>query len=176
MPPLTAITSDWRPGDAVYQLLAQHNISRAFIDDQIAEFILYWQERGQQNHSWGSKFAKHVIHEWRLHEIKQAQLARIKAMTPDWQPSNKARQALGHLGIPGDFIDACVLTFRLYWMDRGEVSSTWNSRFVDHVKHNHASSRKQIATTANLATIRNSSTRDIRVMDQLADRTWADGQ
>lgn len=166
MPPLTAITFDWRPTDAVYQLLAQHSIPRKFVEDQLPEFILYWQERGELNHSWGSKFSKHVLREWRRHEIEVAQQSRVKPMTPDWMPSNKARNALLELAIPNEFIEQCVLTFRLYWLERGERSSTWNSRFVQHVKFDFARYQQQQVSLA-------ASTRGLGVAEQLTDRSWA---
>lgn len=165
MPPLTAITHDWRPGEATYLHLAQLNIPRQFIEDQVAEFVLYWADRGQQNHSWNSKFAKHVMHEWRLHEIAQAKQKAVKplsAMCTDWKPSRKAIEHLKAQGMTAPFIDDCVNTFIIYWSDRGELHNTWNSKFVAHCEFRH----KQANVQAN----------DLRgrsIRDDLTDKSWA---
>ena len=165
MPPLTAIDSSWRPGDAVYQLLAQHNIPRAFAEDQLPEFILYWSERGQKNHSWGSKFAKHVIHEWRLDEIKRAKQGRVISITHEWRPSKKAVQHLLDVGIAQTFINECIVSFVMYWCERGDEGSTWNSKFVEHVKYRD----RQAQAAANL---HNNGQRMPSLQDELNDRSW----
>lgn len=169
MPPLTSITSEWRPGDAVYQHLAQLNIPRDFIEDQIAEFVLYWQERGQQNHSWGSKFAKHVMHEFRLWEIKKAKQQAVKpltAITADWRPSNKAVDFLLKSGIARSFVDECIVSFVMYWMERGEIGNTWNSKFVQHCQFLD----KKVQAIANT---HNNGVRLPSLQDSLIDRSWA---
>lgn len=170
MPPLTAIGVEWRPGDAVYQLLAQHNIPRDFIEDQVAEFILYWAERGQLNHSWGSKFAKHIMHEWRVHEIQQSKQLAIKplaAMNYEWRPSKKAVDFLLSSGIAKSFVDECIVGFVMYWQERGELSNTWNSKFVQHCKF-----RDQQAQTA--ANTHNNGEPMQSLQENLTDRSWAD--
>lgn len=157
--PARPITSDWRPSDAVYQLLAQHSITREFVDDQLPEFILYWSERGAVQHSWGSKFLKHCIHEWRRREIEQAKVSREVLMSSDWMPSNKARSALLGLDINPAFINDCLEPFKLYWIERGEPSALWNSRFVQHVRFCWANRPAEPRRAW---------------MDELTDRSWAD--
>lgn len=170
MPPLTSIDSTWRPSDAVYQLLAQRAIPREFAEDQVPEFILYWQERGQLNHSWGSKFLKHVIHEWRLHEIKQARSGAEKphtAINSEWRPSKKATDYLLMAGITKAFIDECTVSFVMYWMERGELHNTWNTKFVQHCQF-----RDQQAQSA--ANTHNNGVRMRSIHDDLTDRSWAE--
>ena len=169
MPPLTAITFDWRPGEATYHHLAQLSIPRKFIDDQVSEFVLYWQERGQQNHSWNAKFAKHVMHEWRLYEISQAKQKAVKpltAMTNDWRPSNKAVDFLLLAGISRSFIDECIVSFVMYWMERGELHNTWNSKFVGHCQFRDQQAQK-------IANVQNNGVRMRSIHEDLADRSWA---
>lgn len=171
MPPLSAINAEWRPSDAVYQLLAQHNIPRDFAEGQLPEFILYWQERGQLNHSWGSKFAKHVVHEWRMHEIKQVKQLAVKpltAMSYEWRPSKKAVDFLLGCGIAKPFIDECIVGFVMYWQERGELCNTWNSKFVQHCKF-----RDQQAQAA--ANTYNNGEPMQSLQENLTDRSWADG-
>jgi hypothetical protein len=169
MPPLTAIDRTWRPNDAVYQLLEQRAIPREFAEDQLPEFILYWQERGQKNHSWGSKFLKHVIHEWRSHEIKQARSSAEKpltAMSNEWRPSKKASDYLLKAGITKAFIDECTVSFVMYWVERGELHNTWNSKFVQHCQF-----RDQQAQAA--ANIHSNGQRMRPLQEELVDRSWA---
>jgi hypothetical protein len=168
MPPLTPINSGWRPRDAVYQHLAQLNIPREFIDDQVAEFVLYWQERGQQNHSWGSKFAKHVMHEFREWEIRKAKQQAVKpltAMTDDWRPSKKATDYLLMAGIERPFINECIVSFVMYWMECGELRNTWNSTFVQHCQF---LDRKAQAA----ANQHNNGQRLPSLQESLTDRSW----
>ena len=169
MPPLTSINSEWRPGDAVYQYLAQLSIPRDFIDDQVAEFVLYWRERGQQNHSWGSKFAKHVMHEFRQDEIRKAKLQAVKPLTPmtnDWRPSKKAIDFLLMSDIAQSFIDECIVSFVMYWMERGELANTWNSKFVQHCQY-----RNQQAQS--IANAHSNGQRLPSLQEGLTDRSWA---
>lgn len=157
-----AITHSWRPSEVVYQVLAQHNIPREWIEDQVPEFVIYWSERGAVEHSWGSKFMKHCMHEWRHHEIKQARAVRDIPMTANWVPSQKARAALRASGITDQFInEECLDDFILYWTERGDVGHTWNSKFVQHVRYRWAN-RSNIQKSQSL-------------YDELTDRSWADG-
>lgn len=156
------ITHDWRPSEAVYQVLAQHSIPREFADDQLPEFILYWSERGQIQHSWGSKFMKHCIHEWRHHEIRVARSGRDIAMHANWMPSQKARAALRSSGISDEFInDECLDDFILYWTERGDICHTWQSKFVQHVRYRWAH-RPTVPGAPHSS-----------IAEQLADRSWA---
>lgn len=166
MPPLTSIPTGWKPSEAVYEVLAQRNIPRDFIEGQVGEFVLYWNERGQQNHSWSSKFSKHVIHEWRLFEIKQAQAARVCKVTHEWRPSKNAVEHLLACGITQSLINECIVSFVMYWSERGDERSTWNSTFVEHVKHRY---RQQLAL-ANT----NGGKRMQTLEEGLVDRSWAD--
>lgn len=176
MPPLTAIDSSWRPSDAVYQLLAQHNIPREFIEEQVPEFVLYWQERGQQNHSWGSKFAKHVMHEFREYEIRKAKQQAVKpavAITEDWKPSNKATDFLLKMGMTQAFIDECTASFILFWLETGALHNTWNSKFVWHCQYHWNQQHRAIAIAQHHAASASDSTRGSSLTSQLTDKSWA---
>lgn len=156
------IDHTWTPSEAVYQVLGQHNIPRAFADDQLPEFIIYWNERGAIEHSWGSKFMKHCIHEFRHHEIRNARAGRDIAMHANWIPSQKARAALRVSGITDQFInDECLDDFILYWTERGDICHTWNSKFVQHVRYRWAH-RPAVPGTPHSS-----------IAEQLADRSWA---
>lgn len=160
MPPLTEMTIDWRPGDAVYQILAQHQIPKSFVDDQISEFVMYWAERGTKEHAWNSKFAKHVMHEWRRHEVEIAKGQSMHIMYSAWQPLQRAFDILARDGISQQFAQDQLPEFILYWMDRGDISNIWNTRFIQHVRYK-AQNQQSVSTKSS------------SMREQLTDRSWA---
>ena len=66
------ITQQWKPSPDCLEILETHSgIERDFIEQQIAEFILYWTNRAQPMHSWDNIFLRHVKHQWKQHYEKQ---------------------------------------------------------------------------------------------------------
>ncbi|WP_461482533.1 DnaT-like ssDNA-binding domain-containing protein [Porticoccus sp.] len=134
-----AISPDWQPEQDVLRQLAQYNIPAEFCSTQIPEFVTYWSERGEPRYSWGSRFIKHVLRLWREQQTEEAKRGQETAMSRDWQPSRDAFDILTRqAGINGNFVEDAIPEFVLYWMERGEHSSTWNSRFIMHVKRQWA--------------------------------------
>lgn len=133
------LSPDWRPENDVLQQLAQYNIPANFIADQLPEFITYWTERGEPRYSWGSKFIKHVLRLWRAQQTETARRGQDTLMSQDWQPSQDAMDILTQqAAINRNFVEDAIPEFVLYWLERGESSSTWNSRFIMHVKRQWA--------------------------------------
>ncbi|MEE8058350.1 MAG: DnaT-like ssDNA-binding domain-containing protein [Pseudomonadales bacterium] len=137
------LADNWQPDEDLLQLLAlNHNIPRAFALQQREDFVLYWRERQQVSHSWHSKFRQHVLKEWRFLQSRQA--AAISASTQsndikgEWQPSPDALEILLRTDVSPDFIEDAIPEFVLYWRERGEVSSTWNSKFIAHIRRQWA--------------------------------------
>lgn len=171
----TPISSTWQPSDAVYELLAARGVTRDFADNQLPEFILYWSERGAINHSWGTRFVKHCVRELVHSQTQSAREAKKPvefAVDQNWRPSNKAVNHLVSQGVSMQAIEDCVSTFVLYWSERGDVSTTWNSKFVEHVQHNVNRSR-QLAVQPAQKTVALQQTRDRSLLDDLTDREWA---
>lgn len=170
----TPMTTSWVPSDAVYELLHQRGVSRDFADAQLAEFVLYWSERGEATHSWGAKFAKHCVREYERNRalaaraLKQPVETRVGA---DWRPSIRAVHYLLDQGIAMPVIEDCIATFILYWSERGDLSATWSTRFVKHVKHTIMQSGQLSAQMVNKPGIQN--TRSRSLLDDLTDHTWA---
>lgn len=137
--PTRLLTADWAPAPDVVAQLGQYGIPQDFVEQQIAEFITYWTERREPRHSWNAKFLKQVLRLWREEEARSAQRDRETAMHRHWQPSPDAVRILAEqAGINRNFIEDAVPEFILYWSDRGERRSTWNSDFVRHVKRQWA--------------------------------------
>ena len=148
-PPIASanlIAPNWQPDQELLRRVAEHNIPESFIRQQIPEFITYWRERGEISHSWGAKFLKHVLHQWREYQTSLARQQRDEgndflrrdlevAMHSHWRPSRDALEVLvKHANISLAFVEDAIPEFVLYWQERGEVSRTWNSKFIQHVK------------------------------------------
>lgn len=129
----------WRPDEDVLQLLSlNHGIPREFALQQLEDFLLYWRSRGDAHHAWPSKFRSHVIRRWREREQSSAAQGLAEAMGSDWMPSEDAVQILERSGVSREFIEDAIPEFVLYWRERGEASSTWNSRFIAHIRRQWA--------------------------------------
>jgi hypothetical protein len=58
------MTEQWKPNEIVYDVLNLANIDRSFAESTIPEFVLYWQENGVPQSSWGTIFLKFVKAQW----------------------------------------------------------------------------------------------------------------
>lgn len=138
-PASNLIANQWQPCRDTLRQLAQYNIPQAFIEQQIPEFVTYWSERGEPRYSWGSQFIKRVLRSWRDEQQKTARQNKESLMSREWQPSADALEILTRqAGINRNFCIDAVPEFVLYWQERGEPSSTWNTRFISHVKRQWA--------------------------------------
>lgn len=129
------IAPNWQPDRNTLLQLAQHNIPDSFSLDQLAEFVTYWRERAEPQRSWGSKFIKHVIFQWRQFEAQRNRQEQNSPMYSDWRPSEDAMEVLTvHAGIRREFVEDAIPEFILYWQERGDALKTWNSKFIQHVR------------------------------------------
>ena len=58
------IPADWMPAETTYALLEKHGMTRAFAEDCIDEFRLYWQERGESRVGWEATFVNNAKRQW----------------------------------------------------------------------------------------------------------------
>lgn len=150
----TLISPNWQPDQELLRQIAQYNIPLDFVRLQVPEFVTYWRERGETNHSWGAKFLKDLLHKWRSHETQIARQKRESserqvrdrdteflnrdleiAMHSQWRPSHDALEVLvKHANINRAFVEDSIPEFVVYWQERGDVGRTWNSKFIQHVK------------------------------------------
>lgn len=153
-PGATLISPNWQPDQELLRQIAQYNIPLDFVRLQVPEFVTYWRERGEANHSWGAKFLKDLLHKWRSHETQIARQKREEserqvrdrdteflnrdletAMHSQWRPSKDALEVLvKHASISLAFVEDSIPEFVVYWQERGDVGRTWNSKFIQHVK------------------------------------------
>lgn len=133
------ISPDWQPDQTLYrQCLQQHGIPRDFIEQRVASFVMYHHERGKAQYSWHNTFLKWVLREWRQEESHRGARERASDMSASWRPDEDAMSILEHAHIPRDFIEDSVPEFVLYWRERGMVTSTWNTKFIAHVRRQWA--------------------------------------
>lgn len=133
----------WQPDEDLLQLITlNHNIPRDFALQQREDFVLYWRDRQQVSHSWASKFRQHVLKQWRFHQSRQAAVSQQQASSNDidqqWQPSPDALDILYRSEVTAEFIEDAIPEFVLYWRERGEAHSTWNSKFIAHIRRQWA--------------------------------------
>ncbi len=176
-----ALQDNWRPSPDAMQLLVRNaNINQAFVEDAIPEFVLYWRERGDVGRTWNSKFIQHVKRQWARYTSALEHDTAPQRIAPDWQPSRDVYDVLKLANINLDFARQQVPEFVLFWRDSNQLNASWNTKFLQHVKHhwarqhalnaqptqvhNHAGQQQTTATSA---------TRDRSLIQDLTDRSWA---
>lgn len=174
------MTSDWRPShDAIDILTRQSAISRNFVEDAIPEFLLYWRERGELCSTWDSRFVLHVKRQWARYTAALKSDSEPRPMPDDWQPDPTVYDVLELANIDRPFAQMILPEFVLFWRDSGRVQSSWNTRFLQHVKREWARRQETVitpepsngrSTRSNTAT----RTRDRSLEQDLLDRSWAE--
>lgn len=132
------IAPDWRPGSETLKQLRQQGIAASFAEESLPEFVRYWRERNEAHHSWDSKYLKWVVRRWREEETVFAAKQRSSSLPDEWYPSEDAFEILERAGVGRTFCEEAIAEFILYWREKGESSNTWNSKFVQHVRHQWA--------------------------------------
>lgn len=172
----------WRPSRDALEVLIKHaNISLAFIEDAIPEFVLYWQERGDVTRTWNSKFIQHVKRQWLRYNSALEHDTEPRRIPGDWQPNKDVYDVLRLANIDLDFAQRQVPEFVLYWRDSNQVHSSWNTKFLQHVKFHWARQHALNTTNSQQAgqdagqqkTHPESRTRDRSLVQDLTDRSWA---
>jgi len=177
-----AMHSQWRPSKDAFEVLVKHaNISLAFVEDSIPEFVVYWQERGEVGRTWNSKFIQHVKRQWVRYNSALEHDTEPRRIPDNWQPSNDVFDVLRLANIDMEFAKRQVAEFLLFWRDSNQVYASWNTKFLQHVKYHWA--KQHALTTVNSQQVNHhagqqfahstSSTRDRSLVEDLTDRSWA---
>lgn len=172
----SVIANNWRPSEDALEVLVKHaSINAQFVEDAIPEFVLYWQERGEASRTWNSKFIQHVRRQWNRYTATVENDTVPKTIPPDWQPSRDVYDILRMANIDANFAKSLVQEFILFWHDSQQVHSSWNTKFLQHVKYHWAKTRGHTLTEANASHERqaNHTTRKRSLVDDLTDRSWA---
>ena len=134
----TTIPEDWQPSEDLYQICTRRNIPRNFIEEHVRLFVISQQERKRVQYSWHNIFYKYILKEWESSR-SHIGLKELEAnMSADWLPSGDAFNILEHAGISHSFIEDAVPEFVLYWRETGLKTSTWNTKFIAHVRRQWA--------------------------------------
>lgn len=170
----TRMESNWQPSlDALDVLTVHAGISRGFVEDAIPEFVLYWQERGDVLKTWNSKFIQHVRLQWKKYNSTVEHSTDPKPIPENWQPSNDVCDVLRLANIDLAFAQSVLPEFVLYWRDSKQAHTSWNTRFLQHVKHHWAKRLANGGQSNNPTNAPQRSTREISIEEQLTDRSWA---
>lgn len=130
----TPIPLNWQPNSDACQILQRAGIDPQFITDAVAEFVLYWAERGDAFKTWNSKFIQHVRQQWARFSASVDQSPLPTRISDNWQPSPDCFDILTMAHIDRRFAEQLVPEFVLYWRDSNQVHNSWNSRFLQYVK------------------------------------------
>ena len=128
------IAKDWAPDDDAIEILIKSGVNEDFIDREIAEFILYWSERKEESDIWNSKFIAHIRRQWgRFKDVKENNNLPSK-MTSEWNPNQDFFDILELTEITKEFAENAKPEFIMYWKETGQSLTSWNSKFLQHVK------------------------------------------
>lgn len=160
--------TDWYPSEDALQILERSGVNRAFIEDAIPEFVLYWRERGEANGTWNSKFIAHIRRQWSSFTHALENERDPAPIQVNWRPCEDVYDILRMANIDIQFAEQQIPEFILFWRDTGTAHRSWNTKFLQHVKYqwaarHHLPGAKAVAAAS-------SST-----FDQLTDRSWAAG-
>lgn len=171
----SAMHADWRPSEDAKEVLICHaEISKEFVEDAIPEFVLYWQERGDVTRTWNSKFIQHVRLQWKKYHSALESSTDPKPIPKDWQPSEDVYDVLRFANIDVHFARKMLPEFVIYWLDSRQAHTSWNTRFLQHIKKQWARQHSLNIQQGDVNTPGiERSTREISLEEKLTDRSWA---
>ncbi|NNL56952.1 MAG: hypothetical protein HKO71_04320 [Pseudomonadales bacterium] len=166
----------WQPSLDAIEILLRMGINQNFIDDAVPEFVLYWQERGDAQTTWNSKFVTQVKRQWARYTHALKHDTEPVPMRDGWQPDHEVFDVLAIANIDQEFARQLIPEFMMYWRDKNELHHSWNTKFLQYVKHQW-SRNYQAKEQSNHAragqTGEKRRTRDRTLLEDLTDRSWA---
>ena len=141
------IEKNWKPEETLIEQSGEYGIPRNFVLSQVKDFLLLHKEKNDSSHSWGIKFLRFVIKQWRKQEISDFKESRRKPIDQSWKPDDDAMEILSNSGIDKEFIKNEIPEFILYWSDKGEISDSWNTKFISQVRRQWAKNQHLIENT-----------------------------
>ena len=155
------------------EILNNGDIDPQFIQDTIAEFILYWSERGTIDKAWSTKFVSHVRRQWERFIATDESANKPMILPENWQPSADCYDIIEMAHISREFAEQTLPEFILYWRDSKQALTGWNSRFLQYIKQQWAkrltpggANGHQTAAQPNYTTAQGS-------IQRLSDTSWA---
>jgi len=178
VPEKTRLDNDWRPSLDAMEIMERGGIDRDFIEEAIPEFILYWRERGAAPRELNSRFIQHIRIQWAKYTSSLEHSTEPKRISDDWQPSEDVFDILRMSHIDTGYALSLLPEFIVYWKDTNQAHTSWNSKFLQHVKYHWAKSHKIEQAGHHHGGQQGSHptgrTRDRSLQDDLTDTSWAD--
>ena len=167
---------DWTPSQDALEILAQADIDIVFAESVRAEFILYWSERGGPPKEVNSRFVEHVRRRW-LRQTSQMHHSTEPTRIPrNWEPDTSVYETLRLAGIEQADAQTLLPEFVMYWVDSNEVHTSWNSKFLQHVKRQCRSAgygEQHGGETGRGGAGGSHRSKDRSLSDDLTDTSWA---
>ena len=126
---------DWHPSDDTLEIIKMTSITNDFMNLKLKEFRIYWTERGQKKNNWNITFLDFIRREWAKENNSNKGLP--YTINEKWFPDEDVFDILNLSDITRDSALKYLREFILYWKDKGTAFTTWNSKFIDHVKRRH---------------------------------------
>ena len=141
------IDTNWSPSNEALEILNMGEIPEIFISSKVKEFVLYWSERGQERNNWNTSFIDYIRREWAKEQSSTKGLPHT--IDFEWSPSNDAYDILELSDISKESASKYLREFILYWKENGSAFTTWNSKFIEHVKRRHVSDNQNLKNEEN---------------------------
>jgi hypothetical protein len=171
----TALDEHWIPSIDAMQILTRSGIAVEFIEDAIPEFVLYWRERGDELKTWNSKFIAHIRRQWGRYALSLQADTEPQRMTATWQPSIDVFDIIEMATIEREFALQQVPEFVLFWRESNQIHTAWNSKFLQHVKHQWARRHQYDPSTYDQKTPQSATGSDRRgFVEKHTDSGWAE--
>ncbi len=172
-PPEQSLSDNWYPNADALEILERTGVTRAFIDDAVPEFVLYWRERNPQEKALNSKFIQHIRRQWARYASSLTHDTEPSRIPENWQPSEDVFDILRMSHIDADYAVSLLPEFVMYWRDSNKLYKSWNTKFLQHVKYNWARRNELTTHGGQQGTHSTGRTRDRSLEDDLTDRSWA---
>jgi hypothetical protein len=168
-----ALDEGWYPNQDALEILERTGVTRAFIDDAVAEFVLYWREHNPQEKALNSKFIQHIRRQWARYTSALTHDTEPTRISQDWQPSEDVFDILRMSHIDAEFAESLVPEFVLFWRDSNKLYKSWNTKFLQHVKYHWARRNELTPHGGQQGSHSTGRTRDRSLEEDLTDRSWA---
>lgn len=172
------LDNHWRPSPDALEILLRAGVDREFIEEAVPEFILYWRERGgPPKGGLNSRFVQHIRIQWARYSSSMVHSTEPRRISPDWEPNGDVFDILRLSHIDESFARSLLPEFIVYWRDSNQVHTSWNSKFLQHVKFHWARKHQlQQAGSQHAGQQRVDGagrTRDRSLAEDLSDTSWA---
>ncbi|MCH1526316.1 MAG: hypothetical protein L7S66_02795, partial [SAR86 cluster bacterium] len=163
------ITSEWNPSKEAIEILQMSQIEEDFYYKKLQEFKLYWIERGQERNNWNTSYIDYIRREWAKEKSSNKGLPYV--LDTNWTPSDDVFDILELSEISKESASRYLREFILYWKENGSAFTTWNSKFIEHVKRRHLGNQNQNNEESKKHTEPGKYTKDFT--SRKSDSSWA---